>query len=490
MIAPANTPLEASPAPASGSSLNRHRAVVRVLLAAVLAAVALTGLSLGAVPLPSGVVLGLLAQALELPISAEPTEAQAAVLLHIRLPRVILGMLVGGGLAVAGAAMQALFRNPLADPAIIGVSSGAALVAVAVIVLGDTVLQNLHGLLGIWTLPVAAFLGGLGVTALVYRLSWEQGETHMASLLLGGIAINSLAGAATGLLIYMADDAQLRTLTFWAMGSLGGASWVTVLAALPGVQVACLVIVWHAQAAQCLALGRGRGQASGHRCGAGEARVDCGLCPRRRDRGRGVRRHWLRGTGGPASRAAFTRPRPPLLPAGLRAHRICPSHRGRPRRPDARGPGGAAHRDPDRTPRRTLFPVAAATQTQWRRRMLEAIFATLSLGGRRILDRVSVQVNAGEVVALIGPNGAGKSTLLKVLSGELKVERGRVALHGCPLGAWKHRELARYRAVLPQGARLDFSFSVLEVVLLGRSPHLVLLPRNSYTPQAVKGLPA
>jgi iron complex transport system permease protein len=255
MIAPANTPLEASSAPASGSSLNRHRAVVRVLLAAILTAVVLTGLSLGAVPLPSGVVLGLLAQALELPIPAEPTEAQAAVLLHIRLPRVILGMLVGGGLAVAGAAMQALFRNPLADPAIIGVSSGAALVAVAVIVLGDTVLQGLHGLLGIWTLPVAAFLGGLGVTALVYRLSWEQGETHMASLLLGGIAINSLAGAATGLLIYMADDAQLRTLTFWAMGSLGGASWVTVLAALPGVQAACLVIVYHAQALNALLLG-------------------------------------------------------------------------------------------------------------------------------------------------------------------------------------------------------------------------------------------
>jgi hypothetical protein len=142
MIAPANTPLEASPAPASGSSLDRHRAVVRVLLAAILAAVVLAGLSLGAVPLPSGVVLGLLAQALELPIPAEPTEAQAAVLLHIRLPRVILGMLVGGGLAMAGAAMQALFRNPLADPAIIGVSSGAALVAVAVIVLGDTVLQT------------------------------------------------------------------------------------------------------------------------------------------------------------------------------------------------------------------------------------------------------------------------------------------------------------------------------------------------------------
>jgi iron complex transport system permease protein len=195
-----------------------------VLLPAILAAVVLAGLSFGAVPLPSGVVLGFLAQALELPIPTELTKAQAAVLLHIRLPRVILGMLVGGSLAVAGAVMQALFRNPLADPAIIGVSSGAALATVVVIVLGDTVLQGLHDLLGIWTLPVAAFLGGLGVTALVYRLSWQQGETRMASLLLGGIAINSLTGAATGLLIYMADDAQLRTLTFWAMGSLGGAN--------------------------------------------------------------------------------------------------------------------------------------------------------------------------------------------------------------------------------------------------------------------------
>ncbi|ASP40846.1 iron ABC transporter [Bacterioplanes sanyensis] len=151
---------------------------------------------------------------------------------ELRLPRVLLAMLVGAGLAVAGAITQGVFRNPLADPGLIGVSSGAALAAVAVIVLQGSLLSGYAAFFGPFALPVAAFAGGLGVTWLIYRLSTCQGQTQMAMLLLAGVAINVIAGALTGILTYMADDQQLRSMTFWSMGSLAHGKWseIAVLA--------------------------------------------------------------------------------------------------------------------------------------------------------------------------------------------------------------------------------------------------------------------
>jgi len=151
-----------------------------------------------------------------------------AVILAVRLPRTLLGLLVGAGLAVAGAAMPGLFRKPLADPGLIGVSSGAALAAVAVIVLGSQGLAVLTQACGPFSLPLAAFAGGLATTLLIYRLASRDGHTSVTTLLLAGIAVNALCGAGTGLLTYLADDQQLRTLTFWLMGSLGGATWAEV----------------------------------------------------------------------------------------------------------------------------------------------------------------------------------------------------------------------------------------------------------------------
>jgi iron complex transport system permease protein len=119
-----------------------------------------------------------------------------AVLWNIRFPRVLLALVVGASLGCAGAAMQGVFGNPLAEPGIVGVSSGAAVAAVAAIVTGITAL-------GPWTLPAAAFGGGLATTAAVY----------------------ALAGAAIGLCLFVADDAELRQVTFWNPGSLGAAAW-------------------------------------------------------------------------------------------------------------------------------------------------------------------------------------------------------------------------------------------------------------------------
>ena len=136
------------------------------------------------------------------------------VLLDIRIPRVLFGMLAGAALALTGAVMQALFRNPLAEPGLIGISAGGALGAVGAIVLAGG---------GFWLLAPAAFAGSLLATALAYAL----GRRHpgVAGLLLAGIAINTVAGSLIGLLTYVADDVQLRDLTFWSMGSVAGANW-------------------------------------------------------------------------------------------------------------------------------------------------------------------------------------------------------------------------------------------------------------------------
>ena len=139
------------------------------------------------------------------------------VLLDIRLPRVLFSAVVGAALAVTGVAMQALFRNPLAEPGLVGITSGGALGAVTAIVLtaGSFVL-----------IAIAAFIGSLLATFLAYLL----GRRHpgMAGLLLAGIAVNAIAGSGIGLLTYAADDRQLRDLTFWSLGSLAGSTWQLV----------------------------------------------------------------------------------------------------------------------------------------------------------------------------------------------------------------------------------------------------------------------
>lgn len=180
---------------------------------------------------------------------------QAAVLLSLRLPRVALGVLVGAALAVSGAAMQGLFRNPLADPGLIGISSGASLFAVLMIVLEVKIFSMITGYLGYYALSVAAF-GGACLTAFaVYSLSIHQGKTVITTLLLAGIAINALSGAFTGLLTYMATDEELRSITFWGLGSLGGASWSTVTGILPFVLVPVFTMPFLSKSLNAIALG-------------------------------------------------------------------------------------------------------------------------------------------------------------------------------------------------------------------------------------------
>ncbi len=175
---------------------------------------------------------------------------QYGVLIGIRLPRTLLAILVGGGLSVAGALMQGLFRNPLADPGLLGVSSGAALGAALIIVLGAPL-----GLVSAWSLPVAAFIGAVISTICVMRLSVVGSKTVVANMLLAGIAINAIAGAATGFLIYLADDDQLRDLTFWTLGSFGGASWSDIRLAVLLIALPTLLALFLARALNVMLLG-------------------------------------------------------------------------------------------------------------------------------------------------------------------------------------------------------------------------------------------
>ncbi|MCW8327748.1 iron ABC transporter permease [Photobacterium sp. SDRW27] len=158
--------------------------------------------------------------------------AHIQIVIHqIRLPRTLLCIAVGAILALCGAVMQGLFRNPLADPGIIGVSGGASLGAALAIVIFAPLAASYPLLLTLGTVPVFAFLGGTVSTYLVYRLGTDKSGTSVTIMLLAGVAIGALSGAALGLMNYYADDQALRDLSLWTMGSLAGATW-------PGITLA------------------------------------------------------------------------------------------------------------------------------------------------------------------------------------------------------------------------------------------------------------
>lgn len=177
------------------------------------------------------------------------------VLWDIRLPRLAMGILVGASLAVCGALMQGLFRNPLADPGLVGVNAGAGLAAVSAIVLVGHLPLAIREATGYFLVPLAAFLGGWGTTLLLYRVATRRGQTSVATMLLAGIALGALSGAVGGILIYQANDDQLRDLTFWGMGSLAGATWLKVLVTAPVILLAISVAPFLGKGLNGLSLG-------------------------------------------------------------------------------------------------------------------------------------------------------------------------------------------------------------------------------------------
>jgi iron complex transport system permease protein len=203
---------------------------VLVALAITLVAIMVIATGIGAVTLGPGEVIAALGARIGLPFDAP--DQHVAIVCSVRLPRVVLAALVGGALGCAGATLQGVVRNPLADPALVGVSGGAALGAVTAFVFGGSLL--IHAELGRWLVPIAAFAGALVTTRIALRLARVEGAMSGVSLLLAGIGLAALTGAGYGVMIYLADDAALRSVTFWSLGSIGGASWsVVAVVAVP-----------------------------------------------------------------------------------------------------------------------------------------------------------------------------------------------------------------------------------------------------------------
>ena len=196
-----------------------------ILGGALLAPAGLFALAVGAV----GVSPSEVAWAVWSLLTGAEAGASSAIVSDIRLPRVVMAALVGAALALSGAVLQGLFRNPLAEPSLIGASNGATLGAVLFIVLVE---GRVRGALAPWALkfalPLTAFAFALAATRMVMRLASRRGKTSIATLLLTGVAMNAWVGALVGLMFYLGTDSQIRAITFWTLGSLSGSGWWNV----------------------------------------------------------------------------------------------------------------------------------------------------------------------------------------------------------------------------------------------------------------------
>ena len=234
------------------TTASRHSAAKTVLflsLALALGVSVLVSAGTGQLAIPPQEVLGSLLHRIGLdwlPLPSHPAGDQT--LWAIRFPRVAMAALVGAALAVAGLLMQAIFGNPLAEPGVIGISSGAAVGAGLSIVFGLT-------LFGEWTTAVLAFLAGLAATLLVYVMSRADGRTEVVTLVLTGIAVNAIAGAGIALLTFLGDTQSREQIVFWQLGSLAGSRWSQVLIIAPVVAIGLIAAYFAARKLDLLSLG-------------------------------------------------------------------------------------------------------------------------------------------------------------------------------------------------------------------------------------------
>ena len=215
--------------------MRSRRAVVFTVLAVLLVGGILASLALGQLPISPQQLIGTILQGLGIDNGWAPEDPTLTdALWRIRFSRLTMSILVGALLSVAGAIMQAIFGNPLAEPGVVGVSSGAAVGAAAAIAFGASAL-------GGWSVATAAFVGALLAIVVVYLTARSKGRTEVVTLLLTGIAVNAFAGAGLALILFMSHTASREQIIFWQLGSLNGSRWIDVLIVL-AIGLPCLLI--------------------------------------------------------------------------------------------------------------------------------------------------------------------------------------------------------------------------------------------------------
>jgi len=230
------------------------KAVILTILGIALVVVFILALSIGQITIPVTDILQIILSKFGLASYTQDTVYET-VLMDIRLPRLVMTVLIGAALAVSGAALQGLFRNPLVESGLIGVSGGAAVAVVILIVFGSVLALNSDSIQMNILMPAAAFAGGLVATFIVMRIGEQVGKTNIAVLILAGVAVNALAGALMGLAIFYADENQLRMFTFWTLGDLGGATWGKLLIAAPILVLSTTWLLTFQYALNAIALG-------------------------------------------------------------------------------------------------------------------------------------------------------------------------------------------------------------------------------------------
>ena len=239
--------------------MNKKQKVFILIFSVLLLAICIISCSLGAVQIPVAKIISFLTS------TVEDTSVESNVFWAIRLPRVVLGILVGASLSISGAALQGIFRNPLADPGLIGTSAGGSLAAVAAIVFLGKFLPDMgqYSVQGLYFINFATILGSCIASLIVFYFSRVNGKVNVATMLLVGIAIIALGGSLTGLIIFSSSDAQLRSITFWMMGSLAGANWKMIIGILPFTLVPVIILPGLYKSLDAFALGEGEAQSIG-----------------------------------------------------------------------------------------------------------------------------------------------------------------------------------------------------------------------------------
>ena len=225
----------------------RRAVVLGALMTVLLAGAILASALLGQLPISPGEIGQAVLRGLGVPMP-DGDPVIDGTLWAVRFPRIVMTLLVGAALAVAGVAMQAVFGNPLAEPGVVGISSGAALGAGVAIALGITDF-------GIWTIAIFAFLGALAAAALVYVVARSHGRTEVVTLLLTGIAVNAFAAAGLALMLFLADTASREQIVFWQLGSMSGSRWPEIAIVVSIVVVAGIGVAVQHRKFDLLALG-------------------------------------------------------------------------------------------------------------------------------------------------------------------------------------------------------------------------------------------